>query len=59
MADWLGYLMMGHDSYEAWREKDHDDLVLATSLAVWMREWDAAHDSGPSRVFDRDGRRIA
>jgi len=25
----------GHDSYEAWREGDHDDLVLATALAVW------------------------
>ncbi len=26
----------GHDSYEAWREGDHDDLVLAVSLAVWL-----------------------
>ncbi len=26
----------GHDSYEAWREGDHDDLVLALSLAVWL-----------------------
>jgi hypothetical protein len=25
----------GHDSYEAWREQDHDDLVLAVALAVW------------------------
>jgi hypothetical protein len=24
-----------HDSYEAWREGDHDDLVLAVSLACW------------------------
>jgi hypothetical protein len=24
-----------HDSYEAWREGDHDDLVLATGLACW------------------------
>lgn len=29
----------GHDSYEAWRERDHDDLVLAVSLAVWYAEW--------------------
>jgi hypothetical protein len=29
----------GHDSYEAWREADHDDLVLATSMAVWFRQW--------------------
>lgn len=25
----------GHDSYEAWREKDHDDLVLALCMAAW------------------------
>jgi len=25
----------GHDSYEHWREGDHDDLVLAAALAVW------------------------
>jgi hypothetical protein len=25
----------GHDSYEAWREQDHDDLVLAVALAAW------------------------
>jgi hypothetical protein len=28
-----------HDSYEHWREGDHDDLVLATAMAVWFREW--------------------
>jgi len=25
----------GHDSYEAWREGDHDDLVFAVALACW------------------------
>ena len=25
----------GRDSYEAWREGVHDDLVLAVSLACW------------------------
>ena len=25
-----------HDSYEAWREGDHDDLVLAVALALWQ-----------------------
>ena len=25
----------GRDSYEAWREGDHDDLVFAVSLACW------------------------
>jgi hypothetical protein len=24
-----------HDSYEAWCEGNHDDLVLAVSLACW------------------------
>ncbi len=28
----------GHDSYEAWREGDHDDLVLAVALAAWYAE---------------------
>jgi hypothetical protein len=25
----------GNDTYAAWREGDHDDLVLAVALAVW------------------------
>ena len=28
-------LKTGHDSYEHWREGDHDDLVLACALACW------------------------
>src|SRR6266487_771535 len=36
----------GHDSYAAWRETDHDDLVLAVSLACWVGEND-----GPARVW--------
>jgi phage FluMu gp28-like protein len=28
----------GHDSYAAWREADHDDLVLAVAVASWMSE---------------------
>jgi hypothetical protein len=28
-----------HDSYEHWREGGHDDLVLATALAAWYREY--------------------
>jgi hypothetical protein len=27
-----------HDSYSAWREGLHDDLVLATALACWWGE---------------------
>jgi hypothetical protein len=31
-------LKSGHDSYEAWRESVHDDLVLAVALACWHAE---------------------
>jgi hypothetical protein len=27
-----------HDSYSAWREQDHDDLVLSVALAAWYGE---------------------
>ena len=27
-----------HDSYEAWREGQHDDLVLAVAMAAWYAE---------------------
>jgi hypothetical protein len=30
--------LTAHDSFSAWRERDHDDLVLATALAVWWGE---------------------
>jgi hypothetical protein len=30
--------LAGHDSYGAWREGTHDDLVLAASLACWVGE---------------------
>jgi len=30
--------LSGHDTYEAWREGDHDDTVLATALACWFGE---------------------
>lgn len=28
----------GHDTYEAWRESVHDDLVLSVALACWFGE---------------------
>jgi hypothetical protein len=28
------------ESFEAWRERDHDDLVLAVALALWWGEMD-------------------
>ncbi len=30
--------LAGHDTYEAWRGADHDDLVLAVALACWLNE---------------------
>ena len=31
-------LKTAHDSYGAWREGQHDDLVLAVALAAWWGE---------------------
>jgi hypothetical protein len=28
-----------HDSYEHWRENDHDDLVLAVAMACWYQDY--------------------
>jgi hypothetical protein len=28
----------GNESFEAWREKDHDDMVLAVAIACWFGE---------------------
>ena len=39
----------GHDTYDAWREGIHDDLVLATCLATWFRSWYCAHLDRASR----------
>jgi hypothetical protein len=39
-----------HDSYEHWREGDHDDLVLAVSMAAWFRQhWNRHLDAGLPR----------
>jgi hypothetical protein len=27
-----------NETFESWREKDHDDLVLATAIAAWLGE---------------------
>ncbi len=40
-------LATGNDSYEAWRESVHDDLVLAVALAVWHGE----HKPEPIRFY--------
>ena len=33
----------GHDSYEAWREGVHDDLVLSAAMATWYGEYKTRH----------------
>lgn len=55
-------LSSGKETYEAWREEDHDDLVLAVSLGCWLnekgrdgftmliREWQAKRASGESHA---------
>lgn len=43
----------GHDSYEAWRDSDHDDMVLATCLALWFAE--KSQKQGKIRLIDRHG----
>jgi hypothetical protein len=40
-------LRSGHDTYEPWREGDHDDLLFALCLAVWA--WSFTQ----SKTFDR------
>lgn len=50
-------LTTGHDSYEAWRESDHDDLVLAAAMAAWYAEH-AYRESSGSLQFNRHGQRI-
>lgn len=35
---WKFNAATAHDSYGAWREGDHDDLLLAVSMAAWMGE---------------------
>jgi len=44
LVDELGYfrskinISTGHERFEAWRERQHDDTVLAVALAVWYGE---------------------
>jgi hypothetical protein len=28
----------GNEQFESWRDRDHDDLVLAVALAAWAAE---------------------
>lgn len=46
-----------HDSYSAWREQDHDDLVLSVALAAWFAEAHAPKPV-PRLVLPRAGETI-
>jgi hypothetical protein len=45
-----------HDSYSAWREGMHDDLVLAVACAAWYREY--ANRQLEQRNVEQGGYRI-
>ena len=44
-----------HDTYGAWREGDHDDLVLAVALACWYGEWRGKRGQVRASVVDSGG----
>jgi hypothetical protein len=48
-----------HDSYEHWRESEHDDLVLAVSMAAWFRQhWNRHIDTALARRLRRTRERM-
>jgi hypothetical protein len=40
-----------NDSYSAWRDGDHDDLVLGTAIAVWWGDRRPLTSRGPFRII--------
>jgi hypothetical protein len=44
--------LSGHESFEAWRERDHDDCVLALGLSLWCALWapDGGAVEGPAEL---------
>jgi hypothetical protein len=41
-------LRSGHDTYEPWREGDHDDLLFAVCLSVWAWSFTESRDLLPA-----------
>lgn len=45
-----------HDSYEHWREGDHDDVLFSVAMPCWFRQWyshnlDTAYANAPPGVI--------
>jgi hypothetical protein len=38
-----------NETFESWRERDHDDLVLAVAMAAWLGEHNG-QDTGPTVI---------
>ena len=47
-------LATGHDSYEAWREGQHDDMVLSLALACWFAERNVKYARSHDFLLDLD-----
>ena len=41
---------LGNETFESWRERDHDDLVLAVLFAAWLGEREGFAWSAPEFV---------
>ena len=46
-------LRTANDTYEAWREGDHDDLVFAVGLACWLGELPPLQPLQPMSIYIR------
>jgi hypothetical protein len=44
-------IVSGHDSYESWRENQHDDLLLASAIAFWWSHEQHRHAFAKSRLL--------
>jgi hypothetical protein len=41
----------GKETFESWRERDHDDLVLAVALAAWLGEYSAVRETSTDEMM--------
>jgi hypothetical protein len=38
--------LKGHDTYESWRQNDHDDLVLSVAMGAWFAVYELSRRDG-------------